>query len=128
PWRSPGWPRAARPWAGRWAAPTTAGRPSGPSRPRASGGGAGWGARTGRVAWGGRRASGRPAPERVAPGCPLFGRCGGCQWQHVPRAVQLEAKRRIVERALGAPVAEVRAVGPDYGYRDRARLVVGDGP
>ena len=46
-----------------------------------------------------REGYGRPAPERVAPPCPLFGRCGGCQWQHVPRGVQLEAKRRIVERA-----------------------------
>ena len=80
----------------------------------------------GRVAWGELVSIERGAPERVAPPCPLFGRCGGCQWQHVPRAVQLEAKRRIVERALGLPV-EVRAVGPEYGYRDRARLVVGEG-
>ena len=80
----------------------------------------------GRVAWAELEEIERAAPERVAPPCPLFGRCGGCQWQHVPRALQLEAKRRIVERALGIPV-EVRAVGPDYGYRDRARLVVGEG-
>ena len=82
----------------------------------------------GRVAWGELRAIERPSPERVEPRCPLFGRCGGCQWQHVPRAVQLEAKRRIVERALGTPIVEVRPVGPDYGYRDRARLVVSEGP
>jgi 23S rRNA (uracil1939-C5)-methyltransferase len=81
----------------------------------------------GRVAWGELREIERPAPERVAPPCPLFRRCGGCQWQHVPRSVQLEAKRRIVERALAATIEEVRAVGPEYGYRDRARLVVGEG-
>jgi 23S rRNA (uracil1939-C5)-methyltransferase len=81
----------------------------------------------GRVAWGELRAIERPAPERVVPPCPLFRRCGGCQWQHVPRQVQLEAKRRIVERALRVTIDQVRAVGPEYGYRDRARLVVGEG-
>jgi 23S rRNA (uracil1939-C5)-methyltransferase len=81
----------------------------------------------GRVAWADLREIERRVGERVAPRCPLFQRCGGCQWQHVPRSVQLEAKRRIVERALGTPIVEVLAVGPDYGYRDRARLVVGEG-
>jgi 23S rRNA (uracil1939-C5)-methyltransferase len=78
-----------------------------------------------RLAWAALESVERPAPERVAPPCPLFGRCGGCQWQHVTSEVQREAKRRIVERALGYRVPEVRAVGPPYGYRDRARMVVG---
>jgi 23S rRNA (uracil1939-C5)-methyltransferase len=82
----------------------------------------------GRVAWAELVAVERAAPDRVTPPCPLFGRCGGCQWQHVPRETQLEAKRRIVERALGVSVERVEAVGPEYGYRDRARLVVGKGP
>jgi 23S rRNA (uracil1939-C5)-methyltransferase len=42
----------------------------------------------------------------------------------VTRAVQLEQKAHIVERALGR-IDEMREVGPAYGYRDRARLQVG---
>jgi 23S rRNA (uracil1939-C5)-methyltransferase len=77
-----------------------------------------------RLAWAELEAVERPAPGRTAPVCPLFGRCGGCQWQHVTRSVQLEAKRRIVERALGR-LDELREVGPAYGYRERTRAAVG---
>lgn len=37
-----------------------------------------------------------PSPQRVAPPCPLYGRCGGCNLQHLEYAGQLEAKRAIV--------------------------------
>ena len=37
----------------------------------------------GKVAWGELTAIERPGPDRVPPPCPLFGTCGGCQWQHV---------------------------------------------
>src|SRR6185369_16410783 len=82
-----------------------------------------------RVAWGELVAVERPGPERASPPCPLFGRCGGCQWQHVTLAAQHAAKRAIVQRALGpdAAVEPVVAPGPAFGYRDRARLSVGGG-
>jgi 23S rRNA (uracil1939-C5)-methyltransferase/tRNA (uracil-5-)-methyltransferase len=38
----------------------------------------------------------RPAPGRVEPRCPLFGACGGCQFQNFSYASQLEWKGRIV--------------------------------
>jgi 23S rRNA (uracil1939-C5)-methyltransferase len=79
-----------------------------------------------RMAWAELAVVERAAAERIAPPCPLFTRCGGCQWQHVSRSVQLEAKRRMVERALGR-IDEMREVGPAYGYRDRVRLTVGRG-
>jgi 23S rRNA (uracil1939-C5)-methyltransferase len=102
-----------------------------------------------RVAWGELVAVERPGPDRVVAPCRLFGRCGGCQWQHVTIAAQHQAKKTIVERALGlratAPIAPiddasgvisdaapctVRILGasPAFGYRDRARLAVGQGP
>jgi 23S rRNA (uracil1939-C5)-methyltransferase len=78
-----------------------------------------------RVAWAELVSVERASELRVEPPCPLFGRCGGCQWQHVTRAAQLHAKGAIVSRALGLELGPARAVGPGYGYRERARLVVG---
>ncbi len=79
----------------------------------------------GRAAWGELTAIERPGPERVPPPCPLFGRCGGCQWQHVTIEAQRAAKKAMVERALGISIPPVRVAGPDFGYRDRAKLTVG---
>jgi 23S rRNA (uracil1939-C5)-methyltransferase len=79
----------------------------------------------GRVAWAELVAIERPGPDRIPPPCPLFGACGGCQWQHVTIDAQRAAKRAIVKRALGVAIPPVRAAGPELGYRDRAKLMVG---
>ena len=63
-----------------------------------------------------------PGPSRTAPGCPLFGRCGGCQWQHVTLEAQRAAKQATVAHALGAEVLPIETPGPALGYRRRARL------
>lgn len=77
-----------------------------------------------------------PSPSRVAPPCPYFGSCGGCQWQHVSYAAQLEAKRAIVTDALerigglaasGLVTDPVASPSP-YGYRNKIELLVGSGP
>jgi 23S rRNA (uracil1939-C5)-methyltransferase len=80
-----------------------------------------------RVAWAELVAIERPGPDRAPPPCPLFGTCGGCQWQHVTIEAQHAAKKAIVERALGRAGIEVRAASAPYGYRDRAKLTVGAG-
>ncbi len=40
------------------------------------------------------------SPAVVRPRCPHFGRCGGCQWQHLEYPAQLEQKTRLVSEAL----------------------------
>lgn len=41
-----------------------------------------------------------PSPLRTTPPCPHFGPCGGCAWQHVAYAEQLDAKQAIVLDSL----------------------------
>ena len=73
-----------------------------------------------------------PSPARVAPPCPHFGQgCGGCQWQHVARATQLEAKQAIVAGALrkldGLALHPIADPCPPLGWRRRARFHVAGG-
>ncbi len=42
----------------------------------------------------------RPSPRRIEPACPVFGHCGGCQYQHLEYASQLEWKARQVKELL----------------------------
>ena len=69
-----------------------------------------------------------PAPERVAAPCPVFGRCGGCHYQHASYDYQVEAKCGILVeelRRLGKlePPEEIAVVtGEPWGYRNRAQL------
>lgn len=69
-----------------------------------------------------------PGPARRTPRCSHFGECGGCSWQHIDYAAQLDAKRAILAETLEkiaglrAPVRPVVASAQEYGYRTRARL------
>jgi len=67
------------------------------------------------------------SPHRVTPSCPHFGECGGCQWQFADYPTQLEWKHSILSGQLAhlgkltdPPIRETVAVGPPYGYRNRA--------
>ena len=71
------------------------------------------------------------APERVQPACPYFGRCGGCDWQHMAYAEQLRAKTALVAEQLrrigkfaDAPVLPCVPSPFAYEYRNHARLHV----
>lgn len=72
-----------------------------------------------------------PSPQRTSPLCPLFGVCGGCQWQHLSYDLQLRAKEQILLDHLRkmAPDLQPRippfvAAPAPYAYRHRVRLKV----
>lgn len=73
----------------------------------------------------------QPSTGRIQPHCPYFGRCGGCQYQHMPHVAQLKAKSEILRetlRRLGqvkwdGPIS-VHA-GPEWNYRNQAQLKIG---
>ena len=66
-----------------------------------------------------------PSPHRIAPKCPLFGRCGGCQYQHLTYGEQLAWKRQQVEELLKFMAGIEFAVNPvigsprEFGYRSK---------
>jgi 23S rRNA (uracil1939-C5)-methyltransferase len=69
------------------------------------------------------------APARVTPACPYFGRCGGCDWQHMSYAEQLRIKTAIVAEQLerfgklaAPPVLPCIGSSATYEYRNHARL------
>ena len=71
------------------------------------------------------------SPDRVVPPCAIYGECGGCQFQHIRYAAQLEQKRQILRETLvrvgKMQVEDIPAVHPSptpYGYRNRVRFVV----
>jgi 23S rRNA (uracil1939-C5)-methyltransferase len=41
-----------------------------------------------------------PSAERIAPLCPHFGACGGCDYQHIPYDAQLRYKTQILRETL----------------------------
>ena len=61
------------------------------------------------------------SPQRVAPRCPHFGVCGGCQQQHASIEQQQQSKRAALSRLMKRDVDDIIAAEP-WGYRRRARL------
>jgi 23S rRNA (uracil1939-C5)-methyltransferase len=80
-----------------------------------------------------RRATRIPGAARREPPCPYIGRCGGCQWQHLTYAAQLEAKHRnLVDHVarIGAldpgPIRPPLPAPDEWRYRHRLNLRVQD--
>jgi 23S rRNA (uracil1939-C5)-methyltransferase len=76
-----------------------------------------------------------PSADRIAHRCPSFGVCGGCVWQGLDYAVQLEYKTRQVRESLehlgGLRDFEMLPIVgmPDpWRYRNRADFSIGTGP
>lgn len=65
------------------------------------------------------------SPKRVQPLCPVYGYCGGCQYQHLEYSAQLEWKTAQVadllrlQAGLQLPVLPAIASPQIYGYRSK---------
>jgi 23S rRNA (uracil1939-C5)-methyltransferase len=71
--------------------------------------------------------------HRVEARCPVFGRCGGCDWQHVDYNLQWAAKQNGICTALGRnkiesyPEMELFPADSLYRYRSRIQLKIKEG-
>ncbi len=76
----------------------------------------------------------KASPHRVEPRCPYFGHCGGCAYQHVDYAHQLEIKSRQVRAVLqrigklkDIPIHSIVPSPIEYAYRNRITVHAEDG-
>ncbi len=85
------------------------------------------------AAWGRMETLREPSSARVAPDCPYYGQCGGCQFRHMDYAEELEAKRQRVEDALrriggvDLPVSVIHGAETTLRYRNKVQFPIGDG-
>ncbi len=70
-----------------------------------------------------------PSPDRVEPACRYFGKCGGCQYQHVDYAAQARLKHKQIAdlferigKLRASVVAPVIPCPQPYGYRNRIMI------
>ena len=74
-----------------------------------------------------------PSSRRVTAPCPYSGYCGGCKWQFIDYAYQIELKRRHVAESLAhiallkdVPVQPVIPSEPVFGYRNKMEFSCSD--
>ena len=71
-----------------------------------------------------------PSKLRSSPPCPYFGKCGGCQYQHIGYADQLRFKAEILKetlRRVGKLELSIEIQShpsPPFNYRNRTRFHV----
>ena len=71
-----------------------------------------------------------PRQDRQKPRCPHFQKCGGCHYQHISPAEQLQLKKEILRETLSRlggvswDAAIQEHAGEPYGYRNRAQWAV----
>lgn len=64
-----------------------------------------------------------PSPDRIEPGCPHFGTCGGCVAQHLDTGLYVDWKRELVATALKRAGVESKVLPPvSVAPRSRRRV------
>jgi tRNA/tmRNA/rRNA uracil-C5-methylase (TrmA/RlmC/RlmD family) len=73
-----------------------------------------------------------PSPLRRSPSCPVFGLCGGCDYDHLPYERELSIKVEVLQEDLfriagleDAPIGKPVPSSSEYGYRNNAQIKVG---
>lgn len=66
------------------------------------------------------------SPKRILPACPLYMKCGGCDYMHIDYEFQSELKAQVLKELFlraGLEVPEIQKVqGPYLAYRSRFQL------
>ncbi len=73
-----------------------------------------------------------PSSLRTTPVCPVFGRCGGCSWQHLTYNSQLQTKLMLLGEFIKkvdphVEVSEFLESPQQWHYRNRIQLHAEDG-
>lgn len=67
-----------------------------------------------------------PSAQRVEPACPLYGRCGGCNMQHIDAKSQIELRKQLLSNLFERENVTVPAIevisDAQTGYRARMQL------
>lgn len=72
-----------------------------------------------------------PSPDRVTPPCGIYGRCGGCDLQHLETGAQVAHKQLTLldmlarQAGIHPECIEVPLTAEPWHYRSRARLSIG---
>ena len=73
----------------------------------------------------------KPSPHRIAPPCPIYHECGGCQWMHMDYPFQVQSKREILsetfKRTLKTDYIAIQPLIPSstpLNYRQRVQFKV----
>jgi 23S rRNA (uracil1939-C5)-methyltransferase len=62
-----------------------------------------------------------PSPHRTVTDCPVFGKCGGCEWLHFAYPAQAEWKRRIIADCF----RRIAQIDVEVGWLENAELRLG---
>lgn len=73
----------------------------------------------------------KASPFRVTPPCPYYGKCGGCDFQHLTYERELELKRHILQNELKkinfSGEIDVEKCEKIYNYRNKIKLTYKNG-
>ena len=83
----------------------------------------------GNLAWGHIIKMLKPSPLRETPLCPLFGKCGGCDFQHISleeeRKIKMQNLETVMKKAgINFPISPIVGGNPYY-YRNKMALPFG---